>query len=133
MNDVPECASESPPERPWIVLATTYDVEAWIDTYNRELQYTIGNAKAGGYGICFHLDAGGEIYLHTNGDGDIMLDVMPDAQWIAPLITAATSVADPGRQFWALPGDCLVQLVFGLNSLIASTRLVLNHDFRMKK
>ncbi len=133
MNEFTESSGDSPAERPWIVLGTTYDVEAWIDNYNRELQYSIGNARTGGYGICFRLEAGGEIYLHTNGDGDIMLDVLPDAQWVAPLITAATSVPDLGRQVWALPGDCLTQLIFGLSSLIASTRIVLSHDFRMKK
>jgi hypothetical protein len=133
MNEVPEPGSDSPPERPWIALGTTYDIEAWIDNYNRELQYTLGNTKADGYGICFRLEAGGEIYLHTNGDGDIMLDVLPEAQWVAPLITAATAVADPGRQFWALPGDCLTQLLFGLSSLIATTRIVLRHEFRSKK
>ena len=133
MKQAPEHADEAPRERPWSALDTTYDVEAWIDHYNRELLAVVGNANLAGYGICFRLEAGGEIYLHTNGDGDIMLDVTPEAQWIAPLISAATGVADPGRQFWALPGDRLVQLVFGLSSLVAATRIVRSHSFRMKK
>lgn len=126
-------ASPEPSERPWIVLGTTYDIETWIDHFNRELQGLVDQSKPGGHGICFRLEAGGEIYLHTNGDGDIVLDVPPEAHWVAPLISAATGVADPGRQFWALPGDRLIQLVFGLNSLIAATRTVTRHNFHIKK
>jgi hypothetical protein len=124
---------EGPAERPWIVLKTTYDVEAWIDSYNRDLQRAIENRNLVGYGICFNLVHGGEIYLHTTPDGDILLDVMPEAEWVVPLIAAATHAAQPPAQIWQLPGDTLTQLVLGLSSLIASTRIVLSHDFRRKK
>ena len=122
-----------PPERPWIVLESTYDVEAWIDSYNRDLQAAVTKNYSTGHGICFRLEAGGELYLQTNGDGDIALDVTAEAAWIAPLISAATGAADPGKQLWALPGDRLVQLVFGLNGLIASTRIVLDHPFKQRR
>ena len=131
MNEDP--ASPAPRERPWISLNTTYDVEAWIDQYNREMQATVGNPDAGGVGLCFRLEAGGEIYLQTNGDGDIVLDVTPEAEWVGPLISAATGVADPARRFWAVPGDRLTELVFGLNSLIAASRIVVGHSFRFRK
>lgn len=120
-------------ERPWIVLKTTYDVEAWIDGYNRELQRAIENTRAAGYGICFRLAHGGDVYLHTTPDGDVLLDVTPEAEWVAPLITAATSVAQPTSQIWALPGHTLTQLLLGLSSLIAATRIVLQHDFKIRK
>ena len=125
------------PERPWIVLNTTYDAEAWMDNYNRDLRRAIEQANAGrnasGYGICFRLAHGGEIYLHTDAEGNVLLDVTPQAQWVTPLIAAATGVEAPPSQIWALPGHTLTQLVLGLSSLIASTRIVLRHDFKMKK
>jgi len=128
--------SAEPARRPWIGLNTSYDVEAWIDNYNRDLRRALEGKKIlpdSGYGICFYLEAGGEIYLHTTPDGDILLDVTPDAQWVAPVITAATGVATPSAQLWALPGDVLTQLVLGLTSLISATQIVLRHDFRIRK
>lgn len=119
--------------RPWIVLNTTYDVEAWIDSYNRDLQRAIENKNLTGYGICFSLAEGGDIYLHTTPDGDVLLDVTPEAEWVSPLISAATNVATPSSQIWALPGHTLTQLVLGLSPLIAATRIVLRHDFKIRK
>jgi hypothetical protein len=124
---------EQPSERPWIVLKTSYDVEAWIDNYNRDLQRTIEKTNAPGCGICFRLTEGGEIFMHTNSEGDVLLDVTPEAEWVTPLITAATRVDAPRSQIWALPGHTLTQLVLGLSSLIEATRIVLSHDFKMKK
>lgn len=139
MHDTPNDNLDELPERPWIDLKTTYDVEAWIDSYNRDLQQVIGNAgnianqRLNGQGICFHLAYGGDIYLHTTSEGDVLLDVTPEAEWAAPVIAAATGTEAPGIQIWALPGHTLTQLVLGLSSLIASTRIVRKHDFRMKK
>ncbi|HJV82981.1 hypothetical protein [Noviherbaspirillum sp.] len=120
-------------QRPWIDLKSTYDVEAWIDNYNRELQRAIEKTNATGYGICFCLEYGGEIYMHTTGEGDILLDVTPEAEWAVPVISAATNIQAPSGQIWAVPGTALTQLVLGLSSLIGSTRLVLQHDFRIRK
>ena len=75
-------------ERPWIVLTTTYDVEAWIDQFNRNLQRLAPNANAAGYGICFRLNHGGEIFLHTTAEGVVLLDVTDEAAWVAPVLTA---------------------------------------------
>ncbi|WP_136418697.1 hypothetical protein [Herbaspirillum sp. ST 5-3] len=120
-------------QRPWIDLKTTYDVEAWIDNYNRELQRAIEKTNATGYGICFCLGHGGEIFMHTTGEGDILLDVTPEAEWAVPVISAATNMLAPPGQIWAMPGTALTQLVLGLSSLIGSTRIVLQHDFRIRK
>jgi len=133
MNEAAENARPTPRERPWISLNTTYDVEAWIDNNNREMQGLVTTPEVASVAICFRLEAGGEIFLQTNGEGDIVLDVTPEAEWIAPLISAATGVADPERRFWAVPGDRLTELVFGLNSLIAASRIVLGHHFRFRK
>lgn len=126
-------AEEEPVERPWIALNTTYDVEAWIDNYNRDLQRFVEGRNVNGYGICFYLAEGGEIFMHTTPDGDVLLDVTPDAEWAAPVITAATHVPAPQSQLWTLPGHVLTQLVLGLSSLIGSTKLVLQHDYRIRK
>lgn len=124
---------EEPKERPWIVLNTTYDVEAWIDNYNRELQRVTEGKNLAGCGICFCFAHGGEIYMHTTPDGDVLLDMTPEAEWVAPVIAAATHAASPDSRIWALPGYVLTQLVLGMSSLIGSTRIVLQHDFRVKK
>ena len=121
------------PARPWIVLTTTYDVEAWIDNYNRDLQQAVKKDNTKGYGICFCLELGGEVYLHTTSEGDILLDVTEEAAWVAPVITAATGVAAPASSVWALPGDTLTQLVLGLSGLIATTRVVVSHAYKTPK
>jgi hypothetical protein len=136
MSDMEDQPDELP-ERPWIALNSTYDVEAWMDNYNRELQYELQRAGAKpnvpGYGICFRLEHGGDIYMHTDAEGNVMLDVTPEAEWVAPLIAAATNAEPPPSRIWALPGHVLTQLVFGLNPLIAATRIVLRHDYKIRK
>ncbi len=130
----PDSPLQTPPsERPWIMLGTSYDVEAWIDSYNRDLQRAMEKPNARGYGICFRLIHGGEIYLHTDPEGDVLLDVAPEAEWVAPVICAATGVASPPSRIWNLPGHTLTQLILGLSSLIAATRIVLDHEFGTKK
>jgi hypothetical protein len=119
-------------ERPWIHLTTTYDVETWIDRYSRELQRFIKQPNATGYGVCFRLVHGGEIYMHS-GEGLVLLDVTPEAQWIVPVITAATGVDVPPSQIWKLPDDKLTELIFGLSSLIAASRMVASHNYKIKK
>ncbi|MES2047645.1 MAG: hypothetical protein V4447_04535 [Pseudomonadota bacterium] len=121
------------PEHPWVSLETIQDVEAWMDLNDRELQQLVGNKHTVGHGICFSLLHGGEIYLHTNSDGDLLLDVTPEAEWSAPVISATTQVAAPRGQIWILPQHVLLQLILGLNTLVASSRLVLRHEFRLRK
>lgn len=125
-------ASTDQPTRPWIVLTTTYDVEAWIDSYNRDLQQASSKNNASGYGICFGLELGGEVYLHTTSEGDVLLDVTEEASWVAPLIAAATALPAPTGSVWVLPPDTLTQLILGLSTLIASTRIVVSHEFKHK-
>ena len=113
--------------RPWIHLETVQDVELWIDEHNRSLQENIGPQETG-YGVCFTLAEGGNIYLHTGADA-IILDVDLDARWVAPLIVAATHTEEPQSQLWVLPDDKLVQLIIGLSCLVASSTLVVGHYF----
>ncbi|MGI4849378.1 MAG: hypothetical protein ACRYGK_14745 [Janthinobacterium lividum] len=126
-----------PPEpvtdTPWIDLRNVAEAETWIEDHNRNLQRYALKAGATGYGVRFNLEHGGDITMHTNQDGDILLDVSPEADWIAPLITAATRVPAPAARIWLLPGDTLTQLILGLNSMIATSRTVLGHEFRTRK
>jgi len=112
---------------PWIDLQTPQDVEAWIDEHNRSMMEHIGPQETGA-GVCFTLAAGGNVYLQTTADA-VILDVEPDAAWIAPLIMAATQAELPRGQVWVLPDDKLIQLIVGLSSLVASTTLVAGHNF----
>jgi len=113
---------------PWQGLETPADVELWIAEHNLALQEHVA-PKETGYGVCFTLAAGGEVYLQTT-DGALVLDLTPEAEWIAPLILAAAQLdeAPPGR-LWVLPEDKLIQLMLGLSSLIASSILVAGHRF----
>jgi hypothetical protein len=128
-KDAPAADDARPRFRPvpWIALETPQDVELWIDEHNRSLQEHIG-AQETGYGVCFALAEGGNIFMQTSGDS-VMLDVEPDAQWVAPLIIAATGATEPAGQLWVLPEDRLVQLILGLSCLVASTTLVSGHRF----
>ena len=113
--------------RPWIHLETPQDVEFWILEHDQAMQELIKPQETG-YGIQFTLAEGGNIYMQT-GEDAIVLDVEPDAAWIAPLIMAATGAEPPAGQDWLLPADKLVQLIIGLSSLVASTTLVVGHRF----
>lgn len=117
---------------PWIDLRSPHEVEAWIDAHNRSMQENV-RANETGYGVCFTLAAGGDIYLQTSADGAVILDVTPDAEWVAPLIMAAAQCAAPAASVWVLPDDKLIQLIVGLSSLVATTTLVVGHDFGRRK
>ena len=112
---------------PWTPLETPQDAELWIADYNRTMMEHIRPQETG-VGVCFHLEAGGDIYLQTTGDA-VILDVEPDASWVAPLIMAATGAQQPAGQVWILPDDRLVQLLLGLSSLVESTLIVTGHNF----
>lgn len=130
MNQDPTQPSDPAPRFrpvPWIDLHSAQDVEAWIDDHNRCLNELIGPQETG-VGVCFTLTEGGNIYIQTTGDA-VLLDVDADAQWIAPLIVAATHTPAPPSQLWVLPDDKLIQLIVGMSSLVASTTLVSGHNF----
>jgi hypothetical protein len=127
-------SNDAPPRfrpRPWTALETPQDVELWIDEHNRSMQELIGPQETG-YGVCFTLAAGGNLFMQTTGDA-VILDLEPEAAWIAPLIVAATAAAEPAGQIWVLPEDKLVQLIVGLSSLVVSTTLVTGHDFGARR
>ena len=121
---------DTPPRfrpRPWIHLETPQDVELWIAEHDQAMQDLIKPQETG-YGVCFSLAEGGNIYMQTHEDA-IVLDVDDDAAWIAPLIVAATGAEMPPGSYWLLPADKLIQLVIGLSSLVASTTMVVGHRF----
>ncbi len=124
------------PDHAWVLLESPQDVESWMDLHDRELKKLLGDQPDGasrGCGACFTLAHGGEIFMHTNSDGDILLDVTPDAQWITPVICASTGASPARGQIWILPQHVLIELILGLNSLIASSKLVLRHEFSRSK
>ena len=121
---------DTPPRfrpRPWIHLDTPQDVELWIAEHDQALQELIKPQETG-YGVCFTLAEGGNIYMQTHEDA-IQLDVDEEASWVAPLIVAATGAEIPRGSYWLLPADRLIQLLIGLSSLVASTTLVVGHRF----
>jgi hypothetical protein len=128
-QDPPQPGAPAPRFRPvpWTALETAQDVEIWIDEHNRSMVEHIGPQETG-VGVCFTLAEGGNIFLQTSADA-VILDVEPDAQWVAPLIMAATQCEAPPAQLWILPDDKLIQLIVGLSSLVASTTLVSGHNF----
>ncbi len=125
-------SGNSAAEIAWEQLENPQAVEEWLDTRNRELQELMGRRMTAGQGICFTFAFGGECYMHTNSDGDILLDLTTDAAWVSPVIAAATQTTPPKGSVWLLPNQVLAQLVLGLNSLIASSRLVLTHNYRSR-
>jgi len=116
---------------PWSGLETVADVELWIEEHDRSMQDNIGQNESG-YGVCFTLAEGGDIFLQTTQDGYLILDVTPDAEWIAPLIMAVARVEPPKASVWVLPDDKLIQLMMGLSSLIATSILVVGHHFGVR-
>jgi hypothetical protein len=124
-DDADDGTAEKLTERPWIHLASAHDVESWINNYDWELRRHAAQAGAAEAAIGFRLAHGGEIILQTMPEGSIRLEVTPEAEWAAPVISAATGLdAPPGAAIWDLPSDVLTQLVLGLSSLIVSVRPV---------
>jgi hypothetical protein len=117
---------------PWSGLETPADVELWIAEHNLSMQENIAKHETG-YGVCFTLAAGGEIYLQTTQDGAVVLDVTAEAEWVAPVIMAAAQVDQPVGALWVLPDDKLIQLMIGLSSLIATSQLVVGHNFGVRR
>lgn len=116
---------------PWQPLETVQDAELWIEEHNRALQEHIRPHESG-YGVCFTLAEGGQIFLQTGADGAVVLDVTAEAEWVAPLIAAATRQAAPASSLWILPDDTLIQLLIGLSSLVESSTLVVGHPFGLR-
>lgn len=117
----------------WVSLQDVQEVQGWMDLNDAELRRLLQDKPAHtvqGAGVCLVLALGGEIYMHTNGEGEVVLDVTEEAAWAAPVISAATGVPAPAGQMWILPAHAAIPLLLGLNSLIASSRLVLAHAFK---
>jgi hypothetical protein len=112
---------------PWTPLETPQDVELWIAEHNQAMQELIKPQETG-VGVRFTLAAGGDVYLQTTVDA-VILDIDPEASWIAPLVMAATGAEQPSGQFWVLPDDKLVQLMLGLSTLIECSMIVTGHHF----
>ena len=112
---------------PWSPLETPQDVELWIAEHNQTMLELIKPQETG-VGVRFRLAVGGDIYMQTTADA-ILLDVEPDASWVAPLIMAATGASQPEGHIWALPDDKLVQLLLGLSTLVESSLIVTGHNF----
>jgi hypothetical protein len=112
---------------PWTPLETPQDAELWIAAHDNTMQEMIKPEETG-VGVRFTLAAGGEITMQTAGDA-VILDVEPDASWVAPLIMAATGATQPDGAYWVLPDDKLVQLLLGLSTLVESSLIVTGHKF----
>jgi hypothetical protein len=112
---------------PWTALETPQDVELWIAEHNQTMLELIQPQETG-VGVRFRLAVGGDIYMQTTADA-VLLDVEPDASWVAPLIMAATGAVQPEGRIWALPDDKLVQLLLGLSTLVESSLIVTGHNF----
>ena len=112
---------------PWTPLETPQDVELWIAEHDQTMQELVKPQETG-VGVRFTLAPGGDISLQTAGDA-VLLDVEPDAGWIAPLIMAATGAEQPAGQVWVLPDDKLIQLLLGLSTLVESSLIVTGHNF----
>lgn len=112
---------------PWSPLESPQDVELWIDEHNRTMQELVRPQETG-VGVRFQLAVGGDIYMQTLDDA-VILDVEPDAGWVAPLIMAATGAEQPSGQLWILPDDKLVQLLLGLSTLVETSMIVTGHNF----
>ncbi|TQK03255.1 hypothetical protein [Herbaspirillum sp. SJZ107] len=128
-QDARDNATDRPRFRPvpWTPLETPQDVELWIAEHNQTMLELIQPQETG-VGVRFRLAVGGDIYMQTTADA-ILLDVEPDASWVAPLIMAATNASQPEGQIWVLPDDKLVQLLLGLSTLVESSLIVTGHNF----
>ena len=116
---------------PWTALETPQDVELWIAEHDLALKEHVAPQETG-YGVCFSLAEGGDIYMQTT-EGAVVLDVTPEGDWVEPLLCAIAGCEPPKGRLWTLPEDKLVQLILGLSVLIATTTLVVGHNFGRRR
>jgi hypothetical protein len=118
---------------PWLEVESISELEAWIALQNQELQEFLSDAKPNqasqGQGICLHFELGGTLHIHTSQHGELLLDQSEEALWLTPVISAACQLSAPKGRVWRVSEDYLVKLLMGLNPLISSTQLVLQHRF----
>lgn len=123
-------------QQPWEILDGIDDVQVWIAHVNAEIHYYLTEANLiqapNGQGICFELALGGQLFCHTTSDGWLLVDMSDDALWAEPIIEACNGVKKYRGRIWVLPEAALITLILGLNNLIASTTIVLQHDFGMQ-
>ena len=131
LNDDDQAAKPRFRPVPWTALETPQDVELWIAEHDLALKEHVGKQETG-YGVCFSLAEGGDIYMQTT-EGAVILDVTPEADWVEPLLCAIAGTEPPKGRLWTLPEDKLVQLILGLNSLVATTTLVVGHQFGRRR
>lgn len=116
---------------PWTALETPQDVELWIAEHDLALKEHVGKQETG-YGVCFSLAEGGDVYMQTT-EGALILDVTPEADWVEPLLCAISGAEPPNGRLWLLPEDKLVQLILGLSTLVATSTLVVGHNFGRRR
>ncbi|WP_374585988.1 hypothetical protein [Pseudoduganella sp.] len=131
LNDDNDAAKPRFRPVPWTALETPQDVELWIAEHDLALKEHVGKQETG-YGVCFSLAEGGEIYMQTT-EGAVVLDVTPEADWVEPLLCAVSGQEPPKGSLWVLPEDKLVQLILGLSTLVATTTLVVGHNFGRRR
>lgn len=131
LNDDNDAAKPRFRPVPWTALETPQDVELWIAEHDLALKEHVGKQETG-FGVCFSLAEGGEIYMQTT-EGAVILDVTPEADWVEPLLCAVSGMEPPKGSLWAVPEDKLVQLILGLSTLVASTTLVVGHHFGRRR
>lgn len=64
---------------PWVELVSVHEVEAWLAFQNQELARLLENKASVGQGLCLQLKLGGEIFCHTNQEGEILLELSDEA------------------------------------------------------
>lgn len=128
---------DSAQQRPWTRLDGVDDAEVWIANTNLELNFFLENDRsagvAEGQGVCLHLELGGEIFVHTTGEGMTVLDVTDAAEWVEPVVQACGATRRGNGRLWVMPENSLIQLLMGLNELIASYSVVMQHRFGLAR
>ncbi len=113
----------------WISLENLPEVEAWINLQQDELHSLITATELQA-GVYFQMQPEGEVFLYTNQDGDISLELSLTAEWLQALLAAIYPQAKHLGRIWHFPADCLVTLIWGLNSLILHSQLVIRKSKR---
>lgn len=107
----------------WITLENLNEVEAWIQLQQDELQ-SLTTGKELQPGIYLQMQPEGEIYLHTNQEGEVRIELSESASWLEALLPAIYPSAQHQGRIWYFPADCLTMLIWGLNGLITSSQFV---------
>lgn len=101
----------------------------WLAKHHEAIAKLVGKMQITGKALCFCLNEGGAIFVHSHHKDVVLLDVTSDADWLLPTLAKFSAGQIPESTIWGMPKKLERQLLIFLNSISTSIRSVESHTF----